>query len=100
MARTFSGDMPKLSIGAAGASTELASPSPAALSALTFDGGVTLDTPQNRITMATSAIGISHFTFERRRARGSAEDGERGGGLKPAGAAAFRAGAGAPGRRP
>lgn len=100
MARTFSGDMPKLSIGATGASTELASLSAAVLSVMPLDGGATLDTPQNRMTMAASAIGISHFTFERRRVRGNAEDGERGGELKPAGVAAFRAGAGAPGRRP
>ena len=98
MARTFSGDMPTANIGVAGASAELASLSFVTLSVVPSGGGTTVDTPQNKIPIATNAIGISHLRFGRGRAlEGGAGDG-RGGGLALCGVA-VRA-VGAPGRRP
>lgn len=99
MARTFSGDMPTASIGAAGASAGLASLSLVALSAVPSGCGTTADTPQNKIAVATSAIGTSHFIFGRGRAlEGGPGDGF-GDGLALFGVT-LRAGGDAPGRRP
>lgn len=99
MARTFSGDMPNVNVGVARTSARLASLSLVVLSAEPFGCGATADTPQKRIPMATSAIGINHFTFGRRGALDDTRGDGRGGGLTLCGVAA-RAGAGAPGRRP
>lgn len=101
MARTFSGDMPNASIGAGAASEGGVSLSWVALSLAPSDEGTTADAPQNRNPIATSAIGINHFTFGRRDApeeRTAAAEDSRGGGLVLCGAAT---GVGnAPGRRP
>ena len=99
MARTFSGDMPTANMGAAGVSVGLASLSLAALSVVPSGCGTTADTLQNKIPIATSAIGISHFIFGRGRAlEGGAGDG-RGDGLSPCGMT-VRAGGDAPGSLP
>ncbi len=66
MARTFSVDIPNASVGVAGASTELVSPSCVGLSLAPSDEGATADAPQNRNAIATTAIGINHLTFVRR----------------------------------
>ena len=101
MARTLSCDMPTANMGAAGVSAGLASLSLlAALSVVSSGCGTTVDTPQNKIPIATSAIGISHFIFGRGRAlEGGAGDGRGEDGLSLFGMTA-RAGGAAPGRRP
>ena len=99
MARTFSFDMPTASIGATDTSAGPASLSLVALSALPSGCGTTADTPQNKIPIATSAIGISHFRFGRGRALEGAGDDACGGAFSLRGVTA-RAGGAAPGRRP
>lgn len=99
MARTFSGDMPTANMGAAGVSVGLASLSLAALSVVPSGCGTTADTLQNKIPIATSAIGISHFILGRGRALESGAGDGRGSGFALCGVT-VRVGGCAPGRRP
>jgi len=99
MARTFAGDMPKVKLGATAASGVVASLSRVATSLDASDCGATADAPQNRIPMASSAIGISHFTCAGRRARQVTGGGDgRGGGVALCGVKGETGDA--PGRRP